>query len=434
MKPLVVNWSNMPDKRYTFRVKDSNLYLVYSSPEGVSWVFGNLALSSSTSLRGKVFTVTDGEIIHESEELGGEAEFLIGTTEGEYFKIEPLILSTQQPIFIHKSVISQLEPEDFYVRQPYFEMTAGNNSIGGDPKEKYIPIVPILEKMFEGQISIGGEDESSIPVDIFKKAASILPDRKEVRRYLDARIAHILGEYVVPKRNFEADRDRLISTREATLVTDGNQDLSLFEKTKDFKREIFQFAYEELNEMLLAEGQAYSEADWQEKIINIILLLYPKYVHVEKSVRIKKDGGYGFVDLMLFDAGGFVDLIEVKKPIVNDVDILRKSQYRDNYVPSRELSGAIMQIEKYSFWLSRWGKKGENDLQTKFNQKLPEGMQVRIANPVGIIIFGRDKDFNAEQKQDLEIIKRKHKHIVDILTYDDLLRRLKNILIMLNRD
>lgn len=162
--------------------------------------------------------------------------------------------------------------------------------------------------------------------------------------------------------------------------------------------------------------------------MDIILLLYSKYINKEKSVRIDTDESYVLADILLFDAAGYVDSIEIKKPEVSGVGILRKTAYRNNYVPSRELSGAIMQIEKYSFWLSRWGKNGEKKLLNMYGANLPVGMKVRIANPAGIIIFGLDNGFTDEERHDFEIIKRKYKHIVDILTYNDLLRRLENII------
>jgi hypothetical protein len=168
--------------------------------------------------------------------------------------------------------------------------------------------------------------------------------------------------------------------------------------------------------------------------MDIILLLYPKYIHKEKSVKVCTDNGHGFVDIMLFDAVGYIDLIEIKKPEVNGVGVLRKTLYRKSYVPSRELSGAIMQVEKYSFWLSRWGKDGEQKLLKKYGANLPNDIKIRIANPTGIIIFGRDNGFNDEERQDFEIIKRKYKHIADIITYDDLLNRLKNIISTLMRN
>jgi len=40
------------------------------------------------------------------------------------------------------------------------------------------------------------------------------------------------------------------------------------------------------------------------------------------------------------------------------------------------------------------------------------------------VIIGRDSDLSDSQRHDFEIVKRKYKHIVDILTYDDLLRRI----------
>ena len=54
-------------------------------------------------------------------------------------------------------------------------------------------------------------------------------------------------------------------------------------------------------------------------------------------------------------------------------------------------------------------------------------------------ILGRDRKANGSaaltdgQMADLEIIKRKYANMIDIITYDDLLRRLDNILASLRR-
>ncbi|MFY1612152.1 Shedu anti-phage system protein SduA domain-containing protein [Macellibacteroides fermentans] len=55
----------------------------------------------------------------------------------------------------------------------------------------------------------------------------------------------------------------------------------------------------------------------------------------------------------MVDSGGNIDIIEIKKPMDNC--IITKSQYRDNFIPMRELSGTVMQIEKYIFYLNKWG-------------------------------------------------------------------------------
>ena len=44
------------------------------------------------------------------------------------------------------------------------------------------------------------------------------------------------------------------------------------------------------------------------------------------------------------------------------------------------------------------------------------------------MLLGRSNNLTDEQLFDFEIIKRQHKNIVDIMTYDDLLKRFRNIL------
>lgn len=125
-------------------------------------------------------------------------------------------------------------------------------------------------------------------------------------------------------------------------------------------------------------------------------------------------------------------MIEIKKPF--DKCIVTEGQYRDNHIPLRELSGSVMQIEKYLYYLNRWGADGEAELTKKYKSELPEGFSIKITNPTGIIIMGRDNNLTDGQRRDFEVVKRKYKNIADIITYDDLLRRLKFVLEHFNSD
>jgi glycerol-3-phosphate responsive antiterminator len=84
-----------------------------------------------------------------------------------------------------------------------------------------------------------------------------------------------------------------------------------------------------------------------------------------------------------------------------------------------------MQIEKYIYYLNKWGKKGEESLTHKYRDKLPNNFSIKITNPNGIIVMGRDNNISKAQKDDFEVIKRKYKNIMDIITYDDLISRLR---------
>jgi len=181
---------------------------------------------------------------------------------------------------------------------------------------------------------------------------------------------------------------------------------------------------ERLNTMLNNEVK-YSEPQWQEEIIQIILLLFPKYIAVFDEVRFKdiynnkiRRLDYGLIDFM-----GNLDLIEIKIPFEKSIVSVR--QYRENHIPNRDLSGAIMQIEKYIYYLNKTGINGEKSLTKKYKDKLPANLEIKITNPNGMIIMGRDKNLDKQQLADFEIIKRKYKNILDIFTYDDLLRRME---------
>jgi len=144
-----------------------------------------------------------------------------------------------------------------------------------------------------------------------------------------------------------------------------------------------------------------------------------------------------FIDIALVDANGNLDLIEIKHPF--DDLLLSKTLYRDNFVPTKSLSGTIMQAEKYLLHLSKWGAAGETKLTKRYGKQLPPGMSIQITNPKAILILGRDRKpdgssaLDQRQTFDLEIIKRKYANMMDIITYDDLLRRLDNTITSLQR-
>jgi len=177
----------------------------------------------------------------------------------------------------------------------------------------------------------------------------------------------------------------------------------------------------------LNSSENYSERQWQKEILQIVLLLFPRYIcaFTEGPINDSWASTTRRVDFLLVDASGYIDVIEIKKPSIQP--LLTNNQYRDNYVPARELSGSIMQVEKYLYHLNRWGAHGENKLTDKYAKELPDGLAIKIVNPKGLVILGRHKGLSQAQLDDFEVIRRKYRSVVDIITYDDLLRRLKVI-------
>ena len=129
-------------------------------------------------------------------------------------------------------------------------------------------------------------------------------------------------------------------------------------------------------------------------------------------------------DFVLVDANGFIDVLEIKKP---NIQILTKeASYRNNYVPVRNLAGSVQQIEKYLYCLNRLNPDSDRFFSI-LKESLPQNIKPIALNPQGILLLGRSNQFNDQQRNDFELIKRQYKHIADIMTYDDLVIRLENI-------
>ncbi len=306
--------------------------------------------------------------------------------------------------------------------------------------ERNIRVFPRIEKVMTspGEIVVGGARQDCIPTDVFRELLGMFPTSTELDRYSGARVETILGEFLEGNAAAREKYEAYLGRRGASVSAAPLPQPELIQGEID--------KYILLRETIsawLANAAGYTEKDWQQLIIKVILLLFPKYVAVLENVMVadfySKPGTRKnkFIDICLIDAGGSIDVIEIKKPI-DDV-LLSRALYRGNHVPTKELSGTIMQAEKYLFHLSKWGVDGERQLTSRYAHLLPAEMRIRVTNPKAMILLGRDKRADGtsaledHEQFDLEVIKRKFSNMMDILTYDDLLRRLENIIASLSR-
>ncbi len=301
--------------------------------------------------------------------------------------------------------------------------------------ERNINIFRRLAKLTEdgSPIIVGGKAEGALPAEMFSDLLDKFPNTTELDKYASARVETVVGDVLMPMQNAREAYERYLGRRSSTVKTDALDHSVLLQS------EIDKYIYfKELVTKWLSSADDRSEADWQKLIVKIILLLFPKYVAVLNSVRVAdfySEPGTRKrreIDLCLIDAAGNLDLIEIKKPFKDAA--LAKTFYRDNYIPSRELTGCVVQTEKYLFHLSKWGVIGERDLTKAYQAQLPPDLTIRVTNPKGIIIMGRDpkprvrKGKVIDPALDFEVIKRQYSNVMDIITYDDLLRRLERII------
>ena len=392
-----------------FEKRDSELLLHYSPRDDDSWVQDkfkrgdNLIIKGTFRLRQahlidkELPNATDNDAYFvESEPL----QFKVAVLKGDYFFFDSEVLSIGYPLLIHHQAP---------ITWKWF--TA----------EKRTSIFHLVAEIRPNRIVIGGDAPDAIPVVEFEKLLSNFPTSHELKRYVLARIGAVVREY----SDTQVDAEQLYRSYVRKRLSKKTRNIfGLFREEEERK---YRYLLDRLTTMLATED-TYPESAWQTEILQIILLLNPKYIKAieHAPVRDTLRGTNRKIDILLVDASGNVDVIEIKKPF--DKCIVTEGQYRDNHIPLRELSGSVMQIEKYLYYLNRWGVEGEAELTKKYGPELPQGFSIKITNPTGIVIMGRDNNLTEAQRRDFEVVKRKYKSIADIITYDDLLRRLEFVL------
>jgi hypothetical protein len=146
----------------------------------------------------------------------------------------------------------------------------------------------------------------------------------EKRLYASARIDAVLKNYFDTGVSAEEKFTKYLNKKSSIIGNKLSEHLVQYEVKK------YELILSKLENMLDSE-QEYNEAQWQKEILEIVLLLYPKYIHVFENTPVKDpySDKVRKLDFLLVDAGGSVDVIEIKKPFDNC--IITDTQYRDNH-------------------------------------------------------------------------------------------------------
>ncbi|MAL24111.1 MAG: hypothetical protein CMP05_05395 [Xanthomarina sp.] len=351
--------------------------------------------SDMFNLEGKEDIINDYEYFEE-EEIPTPKAFILASLERDYYKIDKRKLQTKNTVYFYKEIELFI---DYFIA------------------ETKISIFRQINNLINEDIYIGGDAENNIPIEDFDQLIQDFPTTYEKKIYAEARISSTIKNYFETTKDAETTFQNYLNKKPSKI---GKKLNKLFQEYELLK---YSTILEKLEGMLKSEN-SYNEIQWQKEILEIILLLYPKYIKAFQSSYIKANGkNFKFLDFMLVDFNGNIDVIEIKKPFTNK--IMTNTLYRKNHIPRRELSGSVMQLEKYIYHLNRWGEKGEKFLTDKYLSDLPKEMEIKITNPKGFIIMGRENNLTIEQKDDFEIVKRKYKNVIDIITYDDLIERLR---------
>lgn len=385
---------------------DEVLVLTYRPRDGVRWIEEAFANDETVNIK-RTFQMglehvvpgPDGadEDVTNDPDSPCEVSFCLAELDRTgYWHFDAQVMGIDYQLLIHHEV--KLTPRSFVA-------------------ERNVAVFKTIGELGLDRLVVGGQHGDALPADVFQQLSNQFPSAGELNHYVLARVGVLMQEFVDLRVDAESRRQRSLERRLR------KKPRGLLQAVRKLEIEKYRHLQARLLQML-DEDATYPESVWQDEILQIICLISPKYIKAIKGAPVKDryTGTMRQLDILLVDASGHIDIVETKKPF--DQCVVSNGRYRDNHVPMRELSGTVMQIEKYIFYLNKWGTTGEEALAKKHRNLLPSGLELQITNPGGIIILGRDVGLTPTQRRDFEVVRRKYRNVIDIITYDDLLRRL----------
>jgi hypothetical protein len=163
------------------------------------------------------------------------------------------------------------------------------------------------------------------------------------------------------------------------------------------------------------------ESWWQKYIQGNILLIQQGYIKALGKLNIAV-GTIKLPDFSLVTHDNYLDILEIKKP---NTSLLKLDKDRNNYYWDTEIAKAISQVENYIENVSNHRNDIRAFLKDTYN------LEVRAIRPRGIILAGDARKIkDAKMSADFRLLREGIKNVT-VLTYDELVTRLRNYITVL---
>lgn len=281
--------------------------------------------------------------------------------------------------------------------------------------------------------------EGTISISDYENLINNFPTTTVLQHYGEEIVADQLGEQFSFKKDYNKQflKSKKIVMQKNDNVFSPTGDATI---NKNIVKNLHQSVIR-LKSSLEKGYRAYDENYWQKLILNILPVLYPQYVGFIREAKIpekfSKNGKETnrSLDDALIDINGNIDILEVKCPFPKN-HLIMKTKYRDNWIPARELSGGIIQLQKYIYYIDHLGSEKTEEVTQKIKEKILEdgnmqlnsNFKLQFNNPRALLLIGYTNSqdaFTESEKRDFEVIRRQYNNIIDIITYNDLLDRLE---------
>jgi hypothetical protein len=235
--------------------------------------------------------------------------------------------------------------------------------------------------------------------------------------YVPGKLAGILDEKIITRLSTD-DRDALMKFFPEFIASESVSSVNLLKAEAQI---------ESLKELATELGTAISdgksESWWQTYIKKNILLIQQGYIQAIEKMNVAL-GATKYPDFSLVTHDSYLDILEIKKP---STPLIKEDPSRKNFYWDTEMSKAIIQTENYIENISRNSQNVRTYLKDTF------GIELQVLRPRGIILAGDTRAYTSQkERDDLRLLTQGLKNIT-VLTYDELLTRLKNYIEVLEK-
>ena len=231
---------------------------------GITEISQRLSQDEEVTIK-KTFTVTKKHLFYKvknEDEFEETLFFCIGKIGDTYTLLDSDIIGTDHSFYFGNEI--KLKPEMF---------TAYRN----------ISILRKIDEVIERDFYIGGdwENHNGISKETFDNLLEKFPKTAELDKYSHKRIASIIKDYFPECDKYEAIYEKFVESKNSSYASSV---LGISKFNVQIELEQFTVAYQELMDML-NRYEAIDEKQWQEKIHNILQLLYPKYICCAREIK-----------------------------------------------------------------------------------------------------------------------------------------------------
>ena len=328
----------------------------------------------------------------------------------------PTALKDDGRIGFGKHILEQLTKR--FGKKFRWILTRDNDSVVAERGIAYVRMSsPTIARMNSESFARTRDIKNDI---IARTLASLFPSYftgKARSVFVPGTVAALLTKDVIPKLSM-SDRKALTDFLPSYLASESVGAVNLVKAAAEIKS-----LTELARTMEEAMGESKSESWWQTFIRSNILLIQQGYIMAIEKMN-TAIGGTKYPDFSLVTHDSYLDILEIKKP---NTGVLKHDEGRNNYYWDPEVSRAIIQVENYISMVTEHATDVRSYILDTYK------IDLKVVRPRGIILVGDARSLiEQKQKDDLRLLSQGLKNIT-VVTYDELLTRLKNYIEVLTR-